>query len=217
MKFDLIDSLFEIEGKTYGVPNNEIDGVEKKLKKPIPQYLRSFHEKYGRHTIIMSAQNRFIPLEDLKIENGWLRILHENQFVAEWAIQESDLELEDPPVFVTYDGIKWEKESNSLKKFLYFNIIFNALMGLEFTANVVGLKNFDLSILQNGWQTIDEGFKVWNTSLHVAPDGKSIMGIFGKNEHDLFIASNSENSFDQLESTLDLEWDYSSKEESKNG
>ena len=110
------------EGDGYSVA--ELDVAEQHLGLKLPLALREWYRLVGRRKDIIAMQNFLASPEELEImdESGLLVFYCENQQVVEWGVQEDDLGLVDPPVWLDNSGLhdtqrKLIRENNTLTEF----------------------------------------------------------------------------------------------------
>ena len=95
-----------------GYPPELLDITEARLGRKLPAAMREMYELLALREDLTEQQNRVISPEELEIENGYLVFWSENQCVCHWAVAESDLALDNPPVFMLTDstGGIWKPE-----------------------------------------------------------------------------------------------------------
>ncbi len=93
------------EGDGYSA--EELDAAEHRLGLTLPLALREWCRLAGRRMDIMAMQNFLDSPGELEImdENGLLVFYCENQQVVEWGVQEADLDLVEPPVWLDNSGL----------------------------------------------------------------------------------------------------------------
>ena len=107
-----------------GYSPEELDAAEQRLGLKLPLALREWYALAGRREDIIAPQNFLVSPPELEIseENGLLIFHCENQQVVEWGVQEDDLGLVDPPVWLDDSGLhdtqqKLIRENNTLTEF----------------------------------------------------------------------------------------------------
>ena len=118
-------------GPTDGYTEQSIRAAEERLKLTLPAALREWYALAGKRTTVWSCQDRFLPPDQLRMENHKLVIYVENQGVVSWAVQLDDLASDDPPVFVTdpRDSETWIEESRAISIFALSQM----LLGVKFS------------------------------------------------------------------------------------
>lgn len=102
-----------------GYSSEQLDAAQKSLGVKLPSALREFYKLAGKRQDVWSVQDELLAPDKLLRKDGNLIFYVENQNVVTWAVRESDLEQEDPPVFVVSNMVPdgMIMESNSLSKF----------------------------------------------------------------------------------------------------
>ncbi|MGH3166324.1 MAG: SMI1/KNR4 family protein [Trebonia sp.] len=93
-----------------GCTTEEVAAVEEQLELRLPASLSAFYRMLGRRNDLTSNQDRLIPLNALRVEDGVLVHRIEAQGCASWGVRVSDLGLADPPVVICegyQDGSPW--------------------------------------------------------------------------------------------------------------
>ena len=119
--YDIIRGLFGLSNPK-GFSESEIDEV-KKLHGKIPVALERYYKELGREEAVNHTQNRLIvPWKYTWPQSkSHLIVYAENQYVCVWGISLSDLDMENPPVYVTFDNNDeaiWELEAKPCFCFL---------------------------------------------------------------------------------------------------
>ncbi|MFI0483166.1 hypothetical protein [Actinomadura sp. 9N215] len=94
-----------------GCTAEEVAAVEERLGSRLPASMVSFYRLLGRRRDLTSNQDRLVPLNSLRVEDGVLIHRIEAQGCASWGIQVSDLGSADPPVVCGgyRDGGPWRR------------------------------------------------------------------------------------------------------------
>ena len=82
-----------------GMDINRIEAAEQKLALRLPQALREYYRVAGNLDELNANYNQLYSPEQLKIEDGYLIFMEENQVVVFWAVPTSHLSEEDPIVW----------------------------------------------------------------------------------------------------------------------
>ncbi|MDX1935322.1 MAG: SMI1/KNR4 family protein [Capsulimonadales bacterium] len=98
-----------------GVPPEEMNTVEERFGRKLPEAVREWYERAGRFTEITDRQNHLVPPSEMVISSYaepiegqddtcafpvGLEVCNENQYVYGWKILETDLYASDPPVYL---------------------------------------------------------------------------------------------------------------------
>jgi len=180
MNFLPIRKLYHCD-ELYAYPEVAIQNAVKRIGK-LPNTLIEYYRQLGTNDEINQIQNQLYAPNALKLEDGYLTFYIEEQESMWWAIKETDLGYDDPPVYVCIwrDGkYTYLLESESLTKFLYAMAYFNATISLPLnsegpftcdSARKARLENHykrrDFSLLQSSLTTFygnddDEVIMLW--------------------------------------------------------
>lgn len=140
-----------VDKSKYEISWEEIEETEKRLGVFLPKILREYYHECGDLDINTSFSELF-KLEDIEFSHNWLRedleedeyseeeikkelekidnfliFWCENQGVWNAGIKKEDLELENPPIYITTndDLYSWAKITNDIETFIIFQIIDN--------------------------------------------------------------------------------------------
>ncbi|MDQ5823076.1 MAG: hypothetical protein M3441_02565 [Chloroflexota bacterium] len=128
-----------------GFSSSAIETNEMRLGHKLPLMLAQWYRYLGRRSDLTCSQNCLVPLDELRIQNGFLVFYVENQAVATWGIPIPQLSSIDPPVLVTFDTLgpdshaSWIQENSSLTEFLFQMMVLETitLSRFSFTAENV--------------------------------------------------------------------------------
>ncbi|MCU0438233.1 MAG: hypothetical protein MUC49_09965 [Raineya sp.] len=210
MLFEELNTIFDVHN---GFSNEELTAFEQKSGFTIPEVLRVFYEKFGKHSL-NQEQNRLVLPQELYQKNGYWVFYVENQEVVEWGIWENDLRETNPNVYETYDGGEtWETYGESVETFLKRETYFQVLMGgYPYFATASNInKNLQAKIIQKYYK-LPIGDSFWDLKLF--GNQQQLIGFVGEMEKaiDLWIACKEEKEFLKILDTIDIQWDYTSLE-----
>lgn len=114
--FEEIRALFSINAED-GFSQEEVDAVCKKHGS-LPEILKQYYLELGKVIPLNQQQNRLLAPGDLIDAGEYLIFYVENQYVAQWAIKKSSLELGNPPVYCALDEKNFKPECENLYDFL---------------------------------------------------------------------------------------------------
>lgn len=103
----------------------------------LPNTLIEYYRQLGDNDEINQVQDQLYSPDSLRLEEGYLPFMIEEQESMWWAIRETDLGDDDPPVYVCLwkDGkYTYLPESDSLTKFLYAMAFSHATITLPFNS-----------------------------------------------------------------------------------
>jgi hypothetical protein len=103
-----------------GLSEAEITRGERRLGIRLPQALREYYRLAGRLDQLNRAHNRLLPPNRLRIKDGHLWFMEENQSVAHWGIPVQTLQNQDPTVYqrAAVQGASWFSENLKFSTFL---------------------------------------------------------------------------------------------------
>lgn len=140
-----------VDKSKYEISWEEIEETEKRLGVYLPKILREYYHECGDLDVNTSFSELF-KLEDIEFSHNWLRedlkedeyseeeikkdlekidnfliFWCENQGVWNAGIKKEDLDLENPPIYMTTndDLYSWAKITNDIETFIIFQIIDN--------------------------------------------------------------------------------------------
>lgn len=140
-----------VDKSKYEISWEEIEETEKRLGVYLPKILREYYHECGDLDINTSFSELF-KLEDIEFSHNWLRedlkedeyseeeikkdlekidnfliFWCENQGIWNAGIKKEDLDLENPPIYMTTndDLYSWAKITNDIETFIIFQIIDN--------------------------------------------------------------------------------------------
>ena len=215
MMYDSIRKLFGLT-ETRGFSEVEL-AKARQLFGRIPLALELYYRELGRDETLNRMFNYLmIPWENhCPLEQGYLYIFTENQGVCNWAISLMDLDLEDPPVYATYDDIfdkgidTWALESEKLSDFFIAMAHFHAVYALPFASEGYYIEKDKADSIRNHYKKKCEPTRVWvdggmefygnhaydSIVLMRAADGDDYY-------YDLNYASGDQSSFEEMERVM---------------
>jgi hypothetical protein len=103
-----------------GLSASEIRTSEGRLGCRVPDSLRAYYLLAGRLDELNKAHNLLYAPKELRVEDGVLVFMEENQAVVHWGVKVKDLGKADPMVYqkVNEEGARWYSERMSISKFL---------------------------------------------------------------------------------------------------
>lgn len=144
-----------------GVSRQAILDAEERLGIRLPQAVREFYQlvgnvQLGRSLKHWSNQDKWLSLENLEVESGFLRFRWENQHCCCWKVSVED-NSEDPPVWIDRGNQLDECDSSEFSRFALFCLVHETLMA--------GLYESDLleyvDELRSTLQACDLGTSYW--------------------------------------------------------
>lgn len=204
-----------------GYEENELQELEQRLNILLPKVLRSYYLSLGKNEKINLSHNRLLgPNSEVFItDDGYLVIYEENQGVVYWGIKQTDLSLDNPPVYGNYNSSgetqDWHLETDTTEDFILLMAIYNGTLGgLKYNAN-----SFDtipvetVNFIKEKYSVIKEiSFerqKIYTDDFNLVI---SISIDENQNGSGIFIGTENKNIFDSLLDTLSVNWSYISEE-----
>lgn len=103
-----------------GIPKTMLSKCERRLDIQLPEAVRDYYLMAGRLDEINKAHNLLFTPDELRIEDGHLWIMEENQAVVHWGLAVKKLAEVDPMVYqrANVDDAKWYSMKMRFSKFL---------------------------------------------------------------------------------------------------
>lgn len=172
----------------------------------IPQVLHDYYATLGKIQSLNHTQDQLLTPNRLKFSknNDFLIFYAENQYACVWGIQKEDLHEVNPPVYMSSDGVQWQKECETLTDFLNAMALLQAVFALPFY-----LEDFSF-INEEEKRFITENFKkkayCFTQWLGIEFYGNTDIDVIAviKNQdcYDLLYASNNEQQFEKIDALL---------------
>lgn len=105
-----------------GVTIASLKKCERRLGFSLPAAVREYYLMAGRLDEINAAHNRLFALDELRVADGHLWFMEENQAVVHWGLRVKAMVDDDPIVFqrANVDGTRWFSERKSFSGFLVY-------------------------------------------------------------------------------------------------
>lgn len=214
MEFKEIRNLFGIHDNSFGISEEIIFRRERYLGKRIPEILRQYYLQLGNNKQINQSQDNLVLPTELEIyEDGFSIIYYENQVVWQAGIKVSDFEQDNPTVYFCYDQENWDVEIGNLFNFLTAEAFQQSLFALTFNANANDVGDETEFFVRHHWkkskiQSYFEDVEYFqNKSNEILALSKN------NNQVDVYIATNDEKQFLEMNEKLKIDWHYNSLEE----
>lgn len=103
-----------------GLTAAELKWHERRLGLSLPAAVRDYYLVAGRLDALNRSHNRLFAPAELRVENGYLWFMEENQAVAHWGLPANRLTADDPTVHQrsNVEGAKWHSEKMRFSTFL---------------------------------------------------------------------------------------------------
>jgi hypothetical protein len=218
-----IKRLYNIAAQEmFGFAEAEIAALEARLSIVLPETLRQYYLTLGKNEQINFSHNRLLkPGTEIGFSNDrYLVFYEENQVVCYWGIKESDLKLDNPPVYGNYSpndaNSAWYLESETTEGFLLLMAIYNGTLGgLKYNANNLEPISTDVvKYIESKWTIIPEiDTKGQQTYTDNFEEVISLSFNGDRNCTGIFIGTSDRLRFDNLLRELDVDWSYTSYED----
>ncbi|ORX85167.1 hypothetical protein BCR32DRAFT_290835 [Anaeromyces robustus] len=204
-----IRELFQLD-QPEGLSKEYIERIRQQFN-GLPKALENYYKLCGGCKDMNSAQN-FLLAPDKKygytsidkfIYPGYCPFYIENQCVNIWGIKQSDINQENPEVYITQDnGKTWEPTNDSVSQFLISQAYMNALFSMEYsteefyriTSNQIKQLSKQFSFVEDAKSNINNGIQF------LQPYEDTIIIIINSNDEigDLCYSSRSEKHFNEI-------------------
>lgn len=202
--FNEIKRLFDITEEN-GFSEIEILAY-KQVCDHIPMVLYDYYLQLGKIHELNHTQDNLLTPNNLKLSENkdYIIFYVENQWACVWGISKNDLNLDNPPVYMSNDEIDWELECDSLTKFLYAIANLQAAFALPFsTEEFYNVSLSSLEIIRRNFKKRDVALAKWiGIELYGNFDNDVIVIMKNDGYYDLIYASNNELQFNQMNNIL---------------
>ena len=123
----------------------------------------------------------------------------ENQAVRRAGIKFSDFLEKNPNIYLSYDHENWEFANWNLFDFLTTEVFHQALFGFPFNAHCNDIGDEKEIYVRKNWKQLELKSNLWATEFFQNSPDEILALIKSKNQVDLFIATKSENHFNELD------------------
>ena len=198
-----------------GINIEEIELAEKSYGFHLPKVLREFYLLAGNHRAINASHNRLLSVDCLEIADNKLLFYQDNQCAFYWAIDLSDIEKDDPPVWigqtiVGQEGLEWYLDAERVSDFLLIMLCWQSVMGgLPFTGLVDNIEEYVIRTVKNNFSPLKVG-KNYSGLQSFIGEGKVICLTESEEGASIYAGASDEGKFLEIEDLLQIEWDYCS-------
>lgn len=125
----------------------------------------------------------------------------ENQCSAEWAVRKSDLKLENPPVYETYDsGETWHKICDFVSEFLISHAYLQAAFSFEYTnEEFYEADKNQVDEISKKFPHVDADSLLYTGVRFFQPYSDTVIAVINNNDEDFDILFSSESEQHFLE------------------
>lgn len=203
-RFKEIKQLFDIT-ENNGFSEEEIFEF-KNICDNIPKVLSDYYSQLGKIKELNNTQDQLIEPKNLKLSKNkdFLIFYVENQWACVWGISKKDLNIDNPPVYMSYEEQEWIKETNFLTDF--FNAMANlqAAFALPFSSEEFAfINNEELKIIEDNFKKREFSFSQWiGIDFYGNFENDVIAVQKNADYYDLIYASNNEQQFTKMNKIL---------------
>lgn len=202
--FDIIKKLFNIT-ENNGFSADEIS-VFKRVCENIPKTLYDYYFQLGKAKALNQTQDSLIVPSKLKFSKteDYLIFYAENQWACVWGISKSDLDLDDPPVYMSYDEKEWGRETSCLTDFFKAMANLQAVFALPFSSQeFLRINKFDLEAIRSKYKKREFCFSKWIGIEFYGNNENDVIAVMKNDDYfDLIFASNDEEQFKGMNKIL---------------
>lgn len=203
--FKEIKQLFNIT-ENLGYSATEL-AVLKKVCNNIPSVLKEYYRQLGKVKELNKTQNTLVTPNNLRLSknNAYLIFYTENQHTCVWGIKFEDLQTANPPVYMSYDENKWQKETDSLSEFLNVMANLQAVFSFPFSSEeFITINNEALKTIQQHFKKRSFSISKWIETDFYGNHNNDVIMVQKNNEnYDLLFASNNEQQFITMNAVLE--------------
>jgi hypothetical protein len=211
MQFSAIRDLFEVYDNSYGYTEEELQAQEQRLNIKLPAALRTYYAALGKHKEMNQTQDSLILPEQLHVDrNGRMVFYTENQFAAVWGILLTDMEQDDPPVYISYSDDNWQREGSTVSAFLTAMAHLQAIFAFRYSANSTGVDEAVIKVVEQHWKKLEGTLSIWQVTFYQNTNDEILALMQSPGQTDLFIAAKSAAQLVAMDALLQVDWDYHS-------
>jgi hypothetical protein len=114
---NLVAQFYPPLSATDGIPLDLVASSESRLRIELPRRLVEFYARCGKRDDLVSSYERLLQPDSLRLTDGTLVFVEENQGVSQWGMQPAN---DDPPVRRKdcTENPSWEPDHDRLSDFL---------------------------------------------------------------------------------------------------
>lgn len=202
--FSYIKTLFHIK-ENNGFSEKEMQKM-KNTTLNIPKVLYDYYIQLGKMIALNQTQDMLLAPEKIlwSKNEDYLIFYAENQWACVWAIQKEDLTTKNPPVYMSKDQEKWEKEFATLTDFLNAMANLQAVFSLPFSSEEFLFINEDeLATIKKNFQKKENNFTKWIGIDFYSNFTTDIIAIFNNEKYyDVTYASSNKENFEKIDNLI---------------
>jgi hypothetical protein len=186
-------------GPQDGLPLEDVEQAESRLKVKLPETLRQLYLAAGNRKDLFRSVTRLLKprelgfaAEDPESEDNGLIFYTESDGAVQWGIRATDLPLHDPPVCIDHSEAlieawadrRWLQQNSTLSEFIYQTIVMDAAWrggrrvrygwasAADYETIIERFEPIDLP----SWNWPDEDSRLWKAAGVVAMTGRDLVG-----------------------------------------
>lgn len=202
--FKEIQQLFGIT-QNNGFSTEEIF-ASKDVCENLPKVLFDYYLQLGKIKELNQTQDRLIEPGKLRLSKNddFLIFYVENQCACVWGIAVNDLNTDNPSVYMSYEEMEWDKETNSLTEFLWAMANLQAVFALPFGSEEFRFINpAELKIIEANFKKKPISFSKWIGIEFYGNDENQVIAVQRNEDYfDLIYAANNEPQFLEMNKIL---------------
>lgn len=168
----------------------------------LPEVLKQYYLQLGKIAPLNQSQNRLCRPNELIDAGQYVIFYVENQYVAQWAIKKSELDLENPPVYCSLDETNFKLECENLYDFLCAMANFQAASwGLAYSCEeFYYLEEEQLAQVVEHYQKKPYELHEWMDIVFYANQEDEVICVMGGEE--MLYASSNRKHFEAIETFM---------------
>ena len=200
--FSTIKKLFHIS-EPNGFTKDEIQ-IIKDIFGNLPQVFVDYYSELGKIQSLNQTQDSLVIPERFQFynHNNYLIFYTENQHACVWGIRKDNLSNPNPPVYMSYDEMEWNLETETLTDFFTAMAFLQASFALKFTAECFyEIDEKGLNFIAENYTNKGVCFKNWADGINFYGDyDDDVIVVMSNNQ--LFYSSNTEDHFIEMDKVL---------------
>ena len=207
MKYiDIIKELFAVS-QPKGYTAEETEAV-KKLYGGIPSFLEQFYLELGCSDELQYLQDELIlpGKYPVFLDYKYMVFFNENQGVCQAGIAESDIEMDNPPVYVGYDNKEWIKTADTLSDFFIAMYGYQASLCLKYSSEAFyWVSDEEVQLIERSFPKRQEALLNWlnfRVDLYEKGEGRIALMYTG-GDVQMMYAANNEKDFKEIKAVLE--------------
>jgi hypothetical protein len=188
-----------------GLPRQAIASSELRLGIELPPVLVELYARCGHREDLLSSYEQLLPPERLRLEDGVLVFVEENQGVSKWGIRLVDADPAVERMDFTANP-QWEPDHDRLSNFLISFVLWQAVNG---GAPAGGVATTDSGLFRalSSWREFPIAGSHWTDARFFQRD-EQLLCLLGTKEASVLAAARTPAALAALATAIGLDWDY---------